>query len=120
MFDKGLYFINSIYTYLLYTTSETPFSILKQSWRGATEKTQTINILGLPQLAYVLDIAGMIGAVIVIISSLLTLVLVNYPKTVAQTKTKIVHALLVVALIGALPFLADVVYTVIYNAVIRN
>ena len=55
--------------------------------------------------------------IFVIFVSFIILVVVNYPKTVSQTKTKIVHALLIVAAIGALPFLFDVALSLIKESV---
>ena len=66
--------------------------------------------LGIPQLAAVLEGIGYMSAVIVILLAMIMLLVVNYPKTVAQTKTKIAHAVLAALFIAILPLFMDVIY----------
>ena len=70
---------------------------------------------GIASLGQVLSIAGILSAAIVIACSLLLLVVVNYPKTKAQVKERIANSLIAVALIAALPYLADVIYSIILS-----
>ena len=66
--------------------------------------------LGIPNLATVLRAIGYMSSVIVILLAMLMLLVVNYPKTVAQTKTKIAHAVLAALFIAILPLFMDVIY----------
>ena len=69
--------------------------------------------LGLHALIWILDYAGILGSVIIIISSLIMLLVVNYPKTVAQTKQRIAQSFLTVVVIALLPLIFDVIYTLV-------
>ena len=90
--------------------NETPFEILSEWDYGRNSGTNDfMTSLGFRELGYTLDVLGIWSAIIVILCSFIILVVVNYPKTVSQTKTKIMHAILIVAAIAALPFLFDVV-----------
>ena len=80
---------------------------------GAVDAAGFINNTGIPALGQVLNVAGILSAAIIVLTSLGMLLLVNYPKTVAQTKERIANALMVVAFIAMFPLLADVIYTVI-------
>lgn len=102
---------------LLNVLAETPFEILGKweygiaknadgSWSTANNDFMTI--LGFRELAYTMNVLGIWSAIFVIFCGMLVLVVVNYPKTVSQTKTKIVHAIITVATIAALPFIGDV------------
>lgn len=90
--------------------AETPFEILGEWDYGRHSGTNDfMTSLGFRELGYTLDVLGIWSAIIVILCAFIVLVVVNYPKTVSQTKTKIVHAVLVIAAIASLPFLFDVV-----------
>ena len=91
-----------------------PFDILNEKNSGdAVEFTRG---LGLPQLANIIQVTGVICAVIMIFCAFIMLLVVNYPKTVSQTKTKIVHACFVVIIIASMPYIADLFLTVITGA----
>ena len=95
---------------LFIVLSATPFEILGEWDTGSHSGTNDfMTALGFRELAYTMDVLGIWSAIFVILCALIVLIVVNYPKTVSQTKTKIVHAVLIVAAIGALPFLFDVV-----------
>lgn len=100
--------IFSIYVLL----SDTPFGILSDEDRIGDARGFIIKT-GIPALGQVLNIAGVVSAAIIILAALGMLLVVNYPKTVAQTKEKIANALMVVAFIAAFPLIADALYTVI-------
>lgn len=68
---------------------------------------------GITALGQVLNMAGILSAAIVILAALGMLLIVNYPKTVAQTKEKIANALMVVAFIASFPLIADAIYSVV-------
>ena len=109
--------------------AETPFEILGKwdygitqnadgSWSTATRDFMTT--LGFRELAYVLNVLGIWSAIFVIFCGMIVLVVVNYPKTVSQVKTKIVQAILIVASIGALPFMFDVLGGLVTQFVLGN
>ncbi len=77
------------------------------------------NFLGFHQLASVLEVAGILSAMIIIVASVMTLYVANYMKTRAQTKEKIIMGLSAVAYIAAFPFLADVIITLIKTAFLK-
>lgn len=109
---------------ILYGTvaSSTPFEILGE-WDATTTNTSAkafMETLGFRELAYTLNWLGIWSAIIVILIAMLVLLVVNYPKTVSQTKTKIVHALITTACIAALPFLFDVVGGLINSIILGN
>lgn len=101
--------------------ADTPFEILNNRGVRAIDKQvgkdnfvgNLKNALGLTNLAFVLDFVGVVSAIIVIIISIIMLLLVNYPKTVAQTKQTMAHALITVMLIALLPLILDVIYNII-------
>ena len=95
--------------------SHTPFEILGDRG-GTSDASSFVRRTGIPALGQVLNIAGILSAAIIILASLGVLLVVNYPKTVAQTKEKIVNALMVVAFIAAFPLIADAIYSVIIGA----
>ena len=103
-------FLNTI---ALLTT--TPFDILSQEdLKG--KPSSFVRAIGAPALGQVLSATGILSAAIIILSSLAILRVANYPKTVAQTKEKIVNALMVVAFLAAFPLIADAIYTVVVTA----
>ena len=93
-------------------SSDTPMEILGDPSTIA-DANSFIRRTGITALGQVLNIAGILSAGIVILASLGMLLIVNYPKTVAQTKEKIANALMVVAFIAAFPLVADAIYSVI-------
>ena len=97
------------------TFGTTPFQILGKK-DGSSTALKMVNRTGLGQLEQVLELFGILSAAIIIVCALGTLVIVNYPKTVAQTKEKIANAFMTIAFIAAFPLIADVIYTVIVNA----
>ncbi len=72
--------------------------------------------LGIPDLWNILIGAGVLLAIIVILVQLIKLLVVNYPKTVTQTKQKVVQAFFVVAVLASLAFVFDIVLKVTQNA----
>lgn len=99
---------------LLEVLEESPFDILGRSDSSGTASNFIFNT-GMAQIGEILNVAGILSAAIIIVSSLAVLLVAQYPKTRSQTKEKIVNALMVVAFIAAFPFVADVIYTVITN-----
>ncbi len=88
--------------------ASTPFEILGKWDTGHGSGTNDfMTELGFRELAYTLDVLGVWSAIFVILCAFVVLLVVNYPKTVSQTKTRIVHTILVVAAIGALPYFFD-------------
>ena len=73
--------------------------------------------LGIPQLISIAVGFGAILALIVIIWHLTKLLVVNYPKTVTQTKQKVVHAFFVIATLCALGLIFDTVLEVVQKAI---
>lgn len=102
------WFLRSRFVFL----SDTPFGILADSDRISDARNFIVKT-GIPSLGQVLNVAGIISAAVIILAALGMLLIVNYPKTVAQTKEKIANALMVVAFIAAFPLIADALYTVI-------
>ncbi len=94
---------------------DTPFQILG-SEDGIGDARGFIVKTGIPALGQVLNVAGIVSAAVIILASLGMLLIVNYPKTVAQTKERIANALMVVAFIAAFPLIADALYTIITQA----
>ena len=90
------------------------------TWEILSDKakyTTSISELGLDAIVWILDYVGVIGAVIVIVASLVMLLIVNYPKTVAQTKQRIAQSFISVIIIGLLPLIFDTIYTaILYGA----
>ena len=96
-------------------TSPTPFEILGKRDNTYGNLYNFRQRVGLVQLEKSIEVFGIFLAVVVILGAIVTLLVVNYPKTVSQTKTKIVHAFMVIALIGSLAFILDIVLTVIWS-----
>lgn len=63
------------------------------------------------QIAAILDFVAVISGIILIIAALVMLIIVNYPKTVAQTKQKVAQVFLTLVAIALLPIIFDAVYT---------
>ena len=96
-----------------------PFEILGErthNYVGEGSFNKFMTDLGLPNLASVLRAIGYMSAVIVILLAMLMLLIVNYPKTVAQTKTKIAHCILAALFIAILPLFMDVIYRTCLHA----
>ena len=70
---------------------------------------------GFRQINEILNVVCILSAGVIILSSLAMLLIVNYPKTVSQTKEKIANALMVIAFIAAFPLIADTIYSIIYQ-----
>lgn len=92
-----------------------PFGILGDEDK-LVDASPFVRATGVPALGQVLNVAGVLSAMIIILVSLAILLIANYPKTVAQTKEKIVNALMVVAFIAAFPLVADVIYSIIVGS----
>jgi len=107
-------FLNSIryFSFLILTG---PMDILGESdaWYG--DNYTFAKETGLLKLTSVLNAFGLLSAGIIILASLGTLVIVNYPKTKAQVKEKLANAFMMVAFLAAFPFIADVIYNVMIN-----
>lgn len=93
----------------------TPFDILGET-DTVLDTYSFIKGTGIPALGQVLNMLGILSAAIIILASLGMLLIVNYPKTVAQTKEKIANALMVVAFVAAFPLIADAIYSVIVGS----
>lgn len=93
----------------------TPFEILSDS-DTKSDFYFFLKATGINSLGGVMEAAGILSAAIIIVASLVMLAIVNYPKTKAQTKEKLVNTLTVVAFIAAFPYLADAIYTIILDA----
>ena len=100
----------SVFYLLADTEAATPFSILSE-WEVGRDSgvNDFMSALGFRELGYILDVLAVWSAIIVILCGVIVLVVVNYPKTVSQTKTKLVHSILVVGTVAALPYLFDVI-----------
>lgn len=96
-----------------------PMTILSQPVGAAISKS-FVQGLGLPQLLHIVRLFGVMSAVIVIVSSLLMLAVVNYPKTLMQTKTKIVSALMAVLIICLILIFADITLSILSDAFLYN
>ena len=70
---------------------------------------------GLMNLLYTVRVFGVLSAVIVIVISLLTLAVINYPKTLMQTKTRIVTALMVIVVMSLILIFADMTLSILYD-----
>ncbi len=82
--------------------------------KGGT--TSFVNKTGLGQLGAVVTTGFTIAAVITILGALITLLVVNYPKTVAQTKTKVAHSFFVIILLDGLILIMNaIVYVIEYG-----
>ncbi len=91
---------------------KSPFEILSKKPSMFTGSDFN-NSLGIAQVGYILEMFGLIMAIVSVLTALITLLFVNYPKTVMQTKQKVVHSCFVIAAIGALPYVMDVLLTII-------
>lgn len=67
---------------------------------------------GLPSIAYILTFAAVISGVALMIITLTMLIIVNYPKTVAQTKQKVAQIMVILIVIAMLPLFFDLFYTI--------
>lgn len=94
----------------------TPFDILGEPVNRTRDMGRFMNSLGIQSLAFTLETIGLICAVVVILMSMLMLLVVNYPKTVAQTKQRIAQALISVIFIAILPLFMDVIYNTCLHA----
>ena len=92
-----------------------PFEILGDEDK-LVDASSFVRQTGIPALGEVLNVVGVLSAMIIILVSIAMLLVANYPKTVAQTKEKIVNALMTVAFIAAFPLVADVIYSVIVGS----
>jgi hypothetical protein len=102
--------------------ADTPFEILG-TWDNTTTNGSVksfMDELGFRELSYTLNVLGIWSAIIVILCALIVLLVVNYPKTVSQTKTKIVHVILTTAAIASLPFLFDCIGGLINTLILGN
>ncbi len=95
-------------------TGTTPFEIIGHTFNAGDAKAFTVTT-GLAALGQVLNIFGILSAAVIIVTALGTLVIVNYPKTVAQTKEKVANAFMTVCFIAAFPFVADAIYNVLLD-----
>ncbi len=100
--------------------AKTPLEILGQKVDSAAGDANHWNNvsarLGIPDLWTIIVGGGIVLAIIVVLVQLIKLLVVNYPKTVTQTKQKIVQAFFVVAALSSLAFLFDVVLKVVQNS----
>ena len=92
-----------------------PMAILAAPISEAVSTT-FVKGMGLPQLLYIVRLFGIMSAVIVIVVSLLTLAVVNYPKTLMQTKTRIVTAALTIVIISLILIFADITLSILYDS----
>ena len=68
---------------------------------------------GLPTIAYILDLVAVVSGVLLAIVALVMLILVNYPKTVAQVKQKIGQIFLILIVVAVLPVIFDFFYSLV-------
>lgn len=104
----------------LAVSGKSPMAILGQKadsplgnardWNGVSKD------LGIPDLWTIIIGGGIALAIIVIMVHLIKLLIVNYPKTVMQTKTKVVQAFFVIVALSSLAFLFDIVLKVTQNS----
>lgn len=104
-----------------FSLTKPPMEILGDSsgmpGAGAGPESNLIMAMGLSTLAYIINLFGIMSAVTIIVASLVTLLVVNYPKTVAQTKQKIVHVLFSVILMASLPLIMDCILSLLVSAI---
>ena len=92
---------------------QTPFEILANTDQADLNKLNVLNRrMGISTLAFTLEAAAYIGAIVVILIGFIYLLVCNYPKTVAETKRRVVHAIFVVMFIAMMPLLMDTVYNI--------
>ena len=108
--------------------ADTPFEILNDKGKvsigqlrvggdlagGVSVETYLSDQTGVRLIGYILTYAAVISAIILIVSALVMLIIVNYPKTVAQTKQKIGQVFLTIIVVAMLPILFDVLYTLVH------
>ena len=98
-------------------SGKSPFEILGQGVNLEDESLGRFTKgLGIPYLAYTLEAVGIMSAIVIILLSMFSLLVVNYPKTVAQTKQRIAQAVISVLFIAILPLALDVVYNTCLKA----
>lgn len=91
----------------------TPFEILAEtSQTDINELNQFNRRMGISTLAFIIEAATYISAILVILIGFIYLLVCNYPKTVAETKQRVVHALFVCVFVALMPLLMDTVYNV--------
>ncbi len=102
-----------------FDVGDSPMAILDKDMPGLVttgEQFNIINAMGINSLAYIMNMVGLLSAATIIVASLVALLVVNYPKTVAQTKQRIVHVLFTVILMAAQPLLMDVVLSILLTS----
>lgn len=99
-----------------------PLGILAWSGNGAQSviskamndiSTRVGNRLGIYQITYILDIVGIISAILIIIFSLVELLIVNTPILMGIVKLRVAHGFLTVIIILLLPFIFDIFMTIV-------
>ncbi len=96
-----------------------PMGILGQKLdetAGAGYYERVSDTMGIPQLWQIILGGGIVLALIVMLVALVKLLIVNYPKTVMQTKQKIAHGLAVVIILVMLASLFDTILSITQSA----
>ena len=114
--------VSSLLNMVMCAATQTPFGVLNRSVHNADSKVayfyrDVADPLGLPQLLGIMIGFGAILAIIVIAVHLTKLLIVNYPKTVTQTKQKVVHAFFVIIALCSLGLVFDTVLEVVQKAI---
>ena len=101
-----------------------PFDILSETSgyeEGTTVGSNLYQVnwtLGFTNLAKVINLMGVIAAVIVIISSLITLLVVNHPITMQKVKSRVLQAFAVIVVLASLPLIMDTVLTILIDNIL--
>lgn len=101
-----------------------PFDILSETSgyeEGTTVGSNLYQVnwtLGFTNLAKVINLMGVIAAVIVIISSLITLLVVNHPITMQKVKSRVLQAFAVIIVLASLPLIMDTVLTILIDNIL--
>lgn len=104
--------MNSLLCEFYILLAQDPMDILSQ---GSYRDTQFEKMLGIQDLYWSIQLAGILSAAIVLIASGIMLYVVSYQKSVAQIKEKIVSVLISVISLASLPFIFDIALTILYE-----
>ena len=88
-----------------------PMQILgkKANYKEGSPVETFVSKTGISTLGQIFTTGFAIAAVVTIVGALITLLVVNYPKTVAQTKTKVVHSFLVLVILDGLVLIMNAI-----------
>ena len=101
-----------------FSLDKSPMEILSSKMPGSWDtdtsaEGKLINAMGVKTLAFIINLFGIMSAIVIIVASFVALLVVNYPKTVAQTKQRIVHVLFTVVIMASLPLILDCILSLL-------